>query len=134
MVKYLGIRVAGSVILALYTAISTTLDILQKASLNSQWLPVVTFTLFSAIMYWIVYDINRVNTELLNVRPSITVQSIREHDTFYLKVCNEGAEGTFKAQIGLSSEDTTVGYLSNYIGFGSMGMEKMQRYLKGNSI
>ena len=51
--------------------------------------------------------------KLINARPSITVELIKERDTRLLKVKNVGEEAILKAQIELDSGDPSVLQLSN---------------------
>ena len=131
MVKYLWLRVAGAIMLALYTATATALDITEIATLGAKWIPLITFIGFVGIMFWIVYDLKKANEHLLDNRPQITVEPYTDRHTHYLKVHNAGAKGVFNAQIDLTSDDPDVWSLSHYNGYWRYGKKDEARILKG---
>ncbi len=101
MVKYLWLRVAGAIVLALYTAAATALEVREIATLGAKWIPFITFVVFVVIMFWIVYDLNKANIRLLDDKPSISISADSINEVRYLKVINDGADGLFSAQLSV---------------------------------
>jgi len=72
-----------------------------------------------------------------DARPSIEVtpekQTILGGEICYLKVHNNGAEGTFRAQVELSSDDPSVHHLPNYNGSWKYSDRAEAKILRGHN-
>jgi hypothetical protein len=112
MVKYLVVKVTSAIILALASATGYALDITQAANIGYKWWPFIALAFFVAIVIWIIADLYNVNSRLLNTKPEITVEPIKEGDVYLLKVTNIGEQAIFEAQISLAPEDPSVSPLS----------------------
>lgn len=82
-----------------------------------QYHALIGFFAFVGFMIWIILEKQRTINKLLDSRPTISVEPVRENDSYYLKVCNNGAEGLFRAQITLCSDDPSVWRLPTYDGY-----------------
>lgn len=117
MHKSFVIKAVGAILCVIATATGLSLDIVGITKLPMNWWPLVTFVVFCVLVGWMISDLYRKNSRLLNAMPSISVEPIREGETFYLKVHNDGEQGVFKAQIQLEAEDDPqVWALKNYTG------------------
>ncbi len=81
--------------LASYTAIDFALNISGITSMGAKWIPLITFIVFALVIFWIIYDLKKANEHLLDSRPTINVEPLKEGEVLYLKVHNKGAEGKF---------------------------------------
>ncbi|MCJ7515956.1 MAG: hypothetical protein MUO89_08375 [Dehalococcoidia bacterium] len=132
MPKYFPIkRVAAMIIIAAVQATQWGFNFQQIFGLNIKWLPAVSLPIFLGIVIWTIWDLCKKVERLEDVKPSIDVQQIKEGDTLYLKVHNNGAEATFKAQIQLSSDDPAVQCLPHYSGYWKYGNKDETKILKG---
>ena len=101
MSKYLVIKAVVAIIIAVFTAISYTLDIMQVANIGFKWWPLIAWGIFIAIVAWIFWDLYKANTRLLDDKPSISVSADSINDMRYLKITNDGEEGVFSAQLSV---------------------------------
>lgn len=117
MYKSLVIKAVGALLCAIATAIGLGQNIMGITKLPMNWWPLVTLAVFCGLVTWMIYGLYKENSRLLNGRPSIYVEPIRDGESFYLKVSNHGEQGIFKAQIQLDAEDDSqVWALKNYTG------------------
>ena len=117
MRKSLVIKTVGAILSMIATAIGLGRNILGITSLPMSWWPLVTFLVFCGLVGWMIFDLYREKSRLLNDRPSICVEPVKESEAFYLEVDNVGEKGFFKAQIQLEAEDDPqVWTLKNYTG------------------
>jgi hypothetical protein len=111
------IKTVGAVLSAIMTAIGVGRNALGITNLPMSWWPLATFIIFLALVGWMIYGLYVENSRLLNDRPSISVEPIREAETFYLRVRNDGEKGFLKAQVQIESEDDPrARALKNYTG------------------
>ncbi len=93
-----------AIVIALITATSwglRTFNVWPKAPWSL--ISFISFVIFAGLVIWGLYDRERQIKELKDAKPSISVEPIEDNGVYYLKVNNNGAEGTFKAQIQLKS-------------------------------
>ncbi len=99
------------------TAIGYALDIKEITHISANWWPLITLSIGILLVAWVIYDNNKQISKLLDARPSICVQILNESHIYYLKIHNNGARGTFEAQIKLSSDDPSVSGFLPYKGY-----------------
>lgn len=117
MHKSFVIKAVGAILFMIATAIGLAQDFMGITRLPMNWWPLITFVAFCVLVIWMISGLYRERSRLLNSRPSIYVEPVREGETFYLKVHNDGEQGIFKAQIQLDAEDDPqVWTLKNYTG------------------
>ena len=104
----------ASVVFAVFSATGFALNVLQVLHYPLTWLPLIGFVIFTVLTFVRLGELYKENTELLNAKPCIEVQPLKEKNDFYLKVYNTGGEGKFRAQVRLSSDDPSVRCLPNY--------------------
>lgn len=128
------IKGVGATLSAIATATGVGLDVVGMIRLPVDWWPFLTFFVFCGLVVWMIYGLYRENSRLVNDRPSVYVEPMREGETFYLKVSNNGEKGVFKAQIELESEDDpAVWRLKNYIGYWKNANSGESEILKGHN-
>jgi hypothetical protein len=133
MNKGLTIKVIGAIVAALIAAVGYSLDIAQITNLDFKWLPIIAFIVFVGLVTWIFFEISGQVRTLLETKPSITVEPIKQGDRLFLRVNNNGAEGIFKAQIELISDsDPSVLRLGCYQGIWKFGNKDESKILKGH--
>jgi len=88
-----------AIMAALIAATGITLDTLQIIGIETKWWTLGAFIIFSVFVIWIIVGLYIKNRELEEQHPSINVKRFIENSKYYLEVTNNGATGTFKAQI-----------------------------------
>ena len=131
MNRYLAIKVTGAIIFAIASATGYSLDIAQITNLNFKWWPLIFFCIFIVLVIWIFVELHGKINKLLESKPMINVEQFQEGNIYYLKVHNCGAEGIFKAQLKLTSDDFSVSPLSQYNGYWRYGNKADTKILKG---
>ena len=86
-----------------------------------QYHALIGFICFAIIIIWIVRDRQSKIAKLIDNRPTIQVDPMKERNMCYLMVHNNGAEASFKVQIELTSDDPTVHRMPHYNGFWKYG-------------
>jgi hypothetical protein len=130
MKRNLFIKSVGAIIFAIASATGYTLDVTQITNFGFKWLPLIFFGIF-CIVAWIFIDQYGQISKLQDTKPSIKVETTKEGNILYLKVRNNGAEGIFRGQIELTSNDTQVWSLPHYYGYWKYGNEAETNILKG---
>lgn len=105
------------------SAIGYTLDFKQITNSPFDWW-ILTIGVATGFAVWIIVDLYKQNSQLLDVRPSIKVEPLVQKrgdgEYYYLKVFNNGAEGVFYAQLEFATDDAWIpscSQLSNYQGY-----------------
>jgi hypothetical protein len=92
----------------------------------------IGFVVFSGIITWILVEKQNEINALLDTKPDIIVTVEKANDMYYLKVHNKGEEGTFQAQIKLTSTDHSVACLPEYYSYWKLNNGKESKILKGH--
>ncbi len=101
-------RTVGGMLNLIATAVGYGLDISQTANIGPKWWLLITLLLGIGLVGWVIWELH----SQLNERPSVTVKSIKEGDTYCLLVTNKGAFASFTSQITLTTNDPSVSELS----------------------
>jgi len=111
------LQVGGAILAAFFSAVSTALNAFNFApKISWALISFISIVLFIFIVYWgWLTTSNRVK-ELEKSKPSIKVSTMRERQWCLLRVTNMGAEGDFRCQIQLTSNDPKLHDIPLYDG------------------
>ncbi len=118
MAKWTITKLVGGMLNLVATAAGYALDISEVTNVGHDWWLLITLIIGIGLVGWVVGDLYGQNRKLLDIRPTISVEPVKDNNGYYLKIRNSGAEAVFKAQISLTAEeDPSVGGLSRYDGY-----------------
>jgi hypothetical protein len=126
------VKTLGTIMGALVFALGWVLNFTRNPNFSPQVIIAIGFILVVGFLCWTIYGLHNAVNSLKESRPSIYVQPKRERQWCLLEVINWGAEGTFRCQIQLASNDDKLKNIPLYDGvWRDSGIEK--KLLKGQS-
>jgi hypothetical protein len=96
MGKWIIARLVGGMIILVVTATGYALDVSEVTNIGAKWWPLITLIVGIFLVGWVVFDLQRRINILLGSRPTIHIEIVKEHHTYYLKVHNEGEKGAWQ--------------------------------------
>ena len=133
------IKVAGMILFALFTAITSWPDVNLGIPIDPRWISFGSFIIFCCFIGWYMVGQNQRLQKLEGTKPMIDVTPQKIYGEIYLDVVNEGEKAIFEANITIcysSTGNTTHDILAMNMGYkalwNSSGTNKAE-IMKGHS-
>ena len=131
------IQVGSLILSGILTAASIASSAMGIASIFGfivpwEWIALVGFICFCGVTIWRMSEHSQRIKKFEEVRPSVKVKPVREHDSFFLEVENVGGAGTFEAQVEVvKGKEHVLGLPGKYSPYWAETMDKETEMMNG---